>query len=288
MTTPARLPARVREDHARHAGAEAAQILTAAERAILAGMAAAAAKVTTGSLTPQLARRQVRVTTSATLGAASAKLQGVYGRAVTQVTGETGPLPDAPGQVAAAILRAQQDADVAFGAVLATAGAQGSRMPSPSSPYRKIVNKAQRGTGPGLPAARVALGAIAERGLTGWTSHAGRRYPLAAYGARVVKAATVNLARMPVMSEITARRDELLAAHAGAVAAAWNDVAAGECSRRRGCVQRRLPAHEHSIPGPGEAMAGRSRPGRGDRMARRGEPVGRICRPHGGARGLDP
>ena len=136
------------------AGAEAARILTAAERAILASMSSLARMAATGLVTPQMARRKARVATSAALGSASVKLQAVYDRTAKQVTGETGPLPDAPGQVAAAVLRAQKDADVAFGAVLAAAGADGARMPPPSSPYRKIVSKAQRGTGPGLPAAR--------------------------------------------------------------------------------------------------------------------------------------
>ncbi len=221
MATPARLPARVREDHARHAGAEAQRILAAAQGVIIKDMSAAVAKAATGSLTPQLARRKVRATTSATLGAASARLQAVYDTAVKQVTGETGPLPDAPGQVAAAILRAQQDADVAFGAVLAAAGAQGSRMPPPSSAYRPIVTRAQRGTGPGLPAARTALAAISARGLTGYVSQRGRRWPLAAYTERAVRTATAKLAKAPFTAEITARREALLAGHLVAVGAAW-------------------------------------------------------------------
>jgi len=225
MTTPAPrpLPARVREDHARHAGAEAQRILTGAEQAILAAMAAAAAKVAAGSLTPQLARRKVRVTTSATLGAASAKLQGVYGHAVTQVTGEEGPLPDAPGQVATAVLRAQKDAEVAFSAVLAavTGGGFAAPMPPPSSPYRRIVSKAQRGTGPGLPAGRAALAAVAARGLTGYVSQRGRRWPLAAYAERAVRTETAKLAKAPFTSAITARREALLHGHLIAVATAW-------------------------------------------------------------------
>jgi len=226
MTTTARLPARIREDHAKHAGAEAARILTSAEHAILASMGAATAKVTTGSLTPQMGRRKVRIATSAELGAASARLQAVYGRAAEQATGEAGPLPDAPGQVAAAILRAQQDADVAFGAVLAAAGAQGSRLPPPSSPYRKIVSKAQQGKD-SAGRAGFAIAAVTARGLTGYTSPKGRRWPLAAYAERAVRTATSQLAKAPVMSEITARRQQLAAEHVTAVTAAWNQAVTG-------------------------------------------------------------
>ena len=226
MTTPARLPARVRDDHAKHAGAEAQRITAAAEHTILAAMTAAAAKVATGTLTPLQARRRIKATTAATLGAASTRLQAVYDHAVNQVTGETGPLPDAPGQVSAAILRAQQDAEVAFGAVLAAMGADGSRMPPPSSPYRKIVDRAQRGAGPGLPAARAALTAITARGLTGYVSQKGHRSPLVAYTERAVRTATVKLAKAPFTAEITARREALLQGHLAAVATAWGKASA--------------------------------------------------------------
>lgn len=222
MTTAARLPARVREDHAKHAGEEAQRITAAAERTILAAMSASVVKVAAGTLTPQQARRKVRVTTSTALGAASARLQAVYSTAVRQVTGETGPLPDAPGQVGAAILRAQQDADVAFGAVLAATGADGSRTPPPSSPYRKITDKAQRGNNP----AGLAIAAITARGLTGYVSQRGRRWPLAAYAERAVRVATVKLAKAPFTSEITARREALLQGHLVAVATAWGHAAA--------------------------------------------------------------
>ena len=227
MTAPARLPARVREDHAKAAGAGAQRILTAAEKAILESMTAAAAKAVTGLLTAQMAKRNVRISVAAALGAASARLQAVYGQAAKQVTGDAGPLPDAPGQVAAAILHAQHDADVAFGAVLAAAGADGSRMPPPSSPYRRIVGRAQRGAGPGLPAARAALAAVTGRGLTGYVSQRGRRWSLAAYGERAVRTATAKLAKAPFTSEITARREALLAKHVAAVTSAWNETVKG-------------------------------------------------------------
>ena len=214
-------------DDAAKAGTDAAVILAAAERAILDAMASAASAAIRGTIPPALARRKVRIATSAALGAASSRLLTAYDRAVTGVAGETGPLPDAPGQVAAAILHAQHDADVAFGAVLAAAGTDGSRMPPPSSPYRRIVNKAQRGTGPGLPAARAALAAITARGLTGYVSPKGRRWLLAAYAQRAVRTATAQLARRPVMSAITARRDQLAAVHVKAVTAAWNEAAKG-------------------------------------------------------------
>ena len=145
------------------------------------------------------------------------------------VTGKgDGPLPDAPAQVATAVLRAQQDADVAFGAVLAAALGPGNgvRIPPPSSPYRRIVTSAARAGTPGKAAA-AALEAIGARGLTGYVTPAGRRQPLAAYAQRAVRTATSRLARMPVMSEVTARRNALLGQHTAPVAAAWNEVAAG-------------------------------------------------------------
>jgi hypothetical protein len=224
-------------DDAVAAGKAASGILTSAERSIIAAMTSAASKVITGSLTAQMATRNVSAATSAELGAASARLQAVYSRAAEQATGQAGPLPDAPGQVATAVLRAQQDAGVAFGAVLAAAGAQGSRMPPPSSAYRRIVTKAARQATPGQRA-QSALDAIQARSLTGWTSYAGRRYPLAAYGSKVVKSATVKLARMPAMSEITARRDTLLAAHTRAVAAAWDQAVSGMDARSVVAVYR--------------------------------------------------
>jgi hypothetical protein len=227
MAIPARLPAHVREDHAKHAGAEAQRILARAERSILAAMSTVATRVAAGHLNAQMAKREVRVTTSVTLGVASKRLQVVYDRAVYQVTGETGPLPDAPSQVATAILRAQKDADTAFGAVLAavTGGGFAAPLPPPSSPYRRIVNRAQRGAGAGLPAGRAALAAISERGLTGYVSPRGRRWPLAAYTERAIRTATATLARQPVMSQITGRRQQLLAGHAALMASAWRQAA---------------------------------------------------------------
>jgi hypothetical protein len=151
-------------------------------------------------------------------------------------TGQGTTLPDAPGQVASAILRAQQDADVAFGAVLAAAGAEGSRMPPPSSPYRRITGTAILGPGPGAQASRLAVAAITARGLTGYVTPAGRRQPLAAYAGRAVRVAASALARQPVMGEVTARRQQLLAAHAALMAAAWNQAARGLDAR--GAVQQ--------------------------------------------------
>ena len=210
-------------DSAARAGRAAADALTAAERTILAAMAANADLVAGGTLTPQLARKRVDRTATIALGQASRALRQVYARAVRDVTGGDGPLPDAPGQVAGAVLRAQQDAGVAFGAVLAAAAGLGNgvRMPPRSSPYRRVVTSAQR-QGTPARAAAAALGQIAGRGLTGWTSYQGRRQSLAAYGQRVVTAAAVHLARMPVLSEVTARRDTLLTGHARAVTAAWD------------------------------------------------------------------
>jgi hypothetical protein len=206
--------------NARQAGADAARILAHAERSILAAMSLAASKVTAKTQTPQMAARNVRMATTAALGAASTRLAVVYGQAAKNATGQAGTLPDAPGQVSAAILRAQQDAGIAFRAVLAAAGAEGSRVPPPSSPYRRITDKAKRGNKTAPQAAAAALAAIRARGLTGYVSPGGRRQTLAGYGERAVRTATARLARNPVMSQIAARREALLAVHVQAVSAA--------------------------------------------------------------------
>ena len=89
------------------------------------------------------------------------------------------------------------------------------------------MNRAQRGTGAGLPAARLALAAISERGLTGYVSPKGRRWPLAAYAERAVRTATARLAKAPFTSQIAARREALLAKHVTAVSTAWDEAARG-------------------------------------------------------------
>ena len=210
-------------DDAARAGKAAHAALSGAQEAVLAAMTREAALAVRGTVPPALARRKVADATAVELGRASAQLRQVYARAVRDVTGGDGPLPDAPAQVATAVLRAQHDAEVAFGAVLAAALGPGNgvRMPPPSSPYRRIVTSAARAGTPGKAAA-AALGAIGARGLTGWVSYQGRRVPLTAYGQRVVKAATVHLARLPVLSQVTARRDALLAVHERSLAVAWH------------------------------------------------------------------
>jgi len=215
-------------DDAAQAGQSAAAILTAAQRSVLAAMARECARAVRHEVPPQLAKRRFAADAAVEFGRASAALREVYARAVRDVTGKNGPLPDAPDQVATAVLRAQQDAETAFNAVLAAALGPGSgvRMPPPSSPYRRIAASARRQPTPG-EAARAALDAIGKRGLTGYITPAGRRQQLAAYGQRAVRTATSRLARMPVMSEVTARRDALLVQHTAAVGTAWNAVADG-------------------------------------------------------------
>ncbi len=210
-------------DDAARAGKAASAALGDAQEAILAAMTREAALAVRGTVTPQQARRRLADDTAVELGRASAALRGVYARTARDVTGKDGPLPDAPAQVATAVLRAQQDAETAFGAVLAAALGPGNgvRTPPPSSPYRAIADKAGRQRTPGKAAA-AALDAIGQRGLTGWVSYEGRRVPLAAYGQRVVRAATLHLARLPVLSEVTARRDALLAAHERSLTVAWH------------------------------------------------------------------
>jgi hypothetical protein len=214
-------------DDAARAGKAASAALSDAQEAILAAMAAGASRAVGGTVTPQRARRRFADDAAAELGRASAALRQVYARTVRDITGRDGPLPDAPAQVATAVLRAQQDAETAFGAVLAAAAHPGNgvRTPPPSSPYRRITDSARRQGTPGKAAA-AALDAIGQRGLTGYVTPAGRRQPLAAYGQRAVRTATSRLARMPVMSEVTARRGTLLRQHAAAAGAAWNAVAA--------------------------------------------------------------
>lgn len=208
---------------AANAGEAAAAILATAQRAVFTAMTRECARAVRREIPPQLARRRFAADAAVELGRASAALRQVCARAVRDVTGKDGPLPDAPAQLATAVLRAQQDAETAFGAVLAGAlgPGNGTRLPPPSSPYRRITDSARRQPTPGK-AAVAALDAIGGRGLTGWVSDSGRRWTLADYGSKVVKAATVHVARLPVLSEVTGRRDALLAVHAPALATAWN------------------------------------------------------------------
>lgn len=231
MTMAPVLPAGQRAEQAADAGQRAAAVLAAAEHAIVTAMASAASKTAAGTLTPLLAAKQVRVATAAALGTASARLHVIHGRAAAEVTGrEDAVLPAAPGQVAAAVLHAQQDAGTAFRAVLAaiTGGGNGTQMPPPSSPYRRITVRAvSQAGGPGQHAAQLVLNQVSARGLTGYVTPAGRRQPLAAYAQRVTRAAVARLARMPATGEIEARREQLLAVHSAAVTAAWRHAAAG-------------------------------------------------------------
>lgn len=228
MVTAALLPARQRQDLAARAGSDAAAILAAAERSVLAAMASAGTLAIRGTIGPQLARRKVSLAAAVELGRASSSLAKVYSRTAQQAAGKAVPLPDAPEQVARAILTARQDADAAFGAVLAAAlgSGNGVRIPPPSSPYRRITDKAARQGAPGKAAA-AALGAIQARGLTGYVSHAGHRQPLAAYAQRVVRVATSRLAAHPVTGAIRQRREQLTAVHVKAVTRAWKQAAAG-------------------------------------------------------------
>ncbi len=216
-----------RQDSA-SAGKAAGDALALAERHIIAAMTTAAASVVRGRTPPAVARRRVQRSADMILHTASAALATIYDQAVHGITGQPGTLPSAPGQVAAAILRAQSDTGTAFGAVLSAAlgTAPGVRRPPPASPYSRIAASAARQPTPGK-AALAAIDAISGRGLTGYVTPSGRRQPLAAYGARAVRVAVSQLARKPVLAEITARRDQLLDHHAAAVAAAWKQ-AAGE------------------------------------------------------------
>ena len=228
MTGTAILPARQREDIAARAGSDAAAILAAAEHAVLAAMASAGTLAIRGTIGPQLAKRKVSLAAAVELGRASAALGKVYSRAAEEAAGKPVPLPDAPDQVARAILTARQDADTAFGAVLAAAlgSGNGVRIPPPSSPWRRIVDRAARQGAPGKAAA-AALGAVQARGLTGYVSHSGRRQPLAAYAQRVVRVSAARLAAHPVTGTIRQRREHLTAIHVAAVTRAWKVTAAG-------------------------------------------------------------
>ncbi len=238
MTTPPPQPepppsGAQREDQAASAGAEAAAAIAVATAAILASMAVTIAAVAAGTLGVAAARRRIRGVVSGALGGASRKLREIFARAAAQAaaggqeaaaprrggsagkgageppvarrTAHRGPgyhdLPDAPEQVAKAILAAQLDAGHAFDAAMAAAlGGKGAPLPPAGSPYRDVVEKAMRRlTGIGvdvkdltgaeraaqslsrLQAAQVVMDELASRGFTGFTDKAGRRWELGAY-----------------------------------------------------------------------------------------------------------
>lgn len=243
-----------REDQAAVSGAEAAAILAAATAAILAAMAAAIGAVVAGTLTWQMARRRIRRTVAGLLGHASAQLGPVWQQAAREAraggerAGQPGPLqggrqagpsglppgahsgsergrgpsrllPDAPEQVAKAILNAQQDAGEAFDAAMyAALGGKGGALP-PGSPYREAVEKAMRRltgigedvkdlTGPEraalslsrLQAAQHVMDDLAGKGLTGFTDSAGRRWSLDAYAEMATRTAA---SRMHLSSQLS-------------------------------------------------------------------------------------
>lgn len=121
-------------------------------------------------------------------------------------------LPDAPQQVAHAILAAQRDAGQAFDAAMyAALGGKGSPLP-PSNPYRDAVEKAMRRltgigedvkdlTGPErarqslsrLKAAQHVMDDLASQGLTGFTDKSGRRWELGAYAEMVTRTAASRM-----------------------------------------------------------------------------------------------
>lgn len=206
-------------DDARQAGAAAEKILAAAEKSILIAMVPIAAKALAGTITPLKAKRDAYRAALGYFRAASSRLGMLYLGIVKDITGEGGKLPDAPGQVSAAILHASRDAALAFGAVMAATGVPDWK--KPRDPYRHMVSWAvNRSGGPGTKAAQTLVAAMKVRGLTGYVTPKGHRQPLAAYAERAVRTATARLARSPVTSEIAARREALLAVHAKAVSAA--------------------------------------------------------------------
>jgi hypothetical protein len=240
MTTAPVLPAAERKDRAAQAGEDAARILAAAEKSILAAMIPIAQKAIAGTITPLQARKDHRVATLGYLSAASARLGKLYLAAVKDITGEGGKLPDAPGQVSAAILHASRDAAHAFGAVMKAADVPGWHAPRETSGYHKIAFRARARAGAtGAGAADAAVKAITARGLTGYVTPRGQRQKLTAYAGRAVRLAVTRLARSPVTAQIAARREALLAVHVQAVSAAVDSAVArldarGAVARFRG------------------------------------------------------
>lgn len=209
--------------------------MAAAQVAILAAAAAAIAAVVAGSLGAQMAKRKVMRVVAGALGAASAKIRQVHAKAAQDATegggkagqpepsgkkpkpssshkGPPASLPDAPDQIAQAVLNAQQDAGQAFDAAMyAALGGKGSPLPA-SNPYRDVVDKAMRRltgigedvkdlTGPEraaqslsrLQASQVVLNDLAARGLTGFTDSKGRRWSLDAYAEMATRTAASRL-----------------------------------------------------------------------------------------------
>jgi hypothetical protein len=212
-------------EEARQAGADVAGALTSAEHGIHTAMANALSRLDAGTLTPLQARKNVRLESATSLGNASRRIRAVHAKAALSLGGEDAVLPSAPGQVDAAVLTAQHDADVAFRAILGAYG--GTSLLPGSSRWRKVTDRAvTQARGEGRQAAVLALRAVAAAGFAGYITPAGKRQELASYGQRVTRAAVTALARMPVSGVIEARREALLARHTGAVALAWGRASA--------------------------------------------------------------
>jgi hypothetical protein len=243
---PPASPGDEREDQAAVAGAEAAAILAAATAAIAAAMATILVSVASGTMGWQMARRKARRIIAVTLGAASRKLPEVYrdaakradpgGHATVPIPGlpgkpgKPGILPDAPAQIAKAILTAQQDAGQAFDAAMRAAlGGKGAPLPPPGSPYRDAVEKAMRRlTGIGedvkdltgkeraaqslsrLRAAQTVMNDLASRGLTGFTDSAGRRWSLDAYAEMSTRTAASRMHLSAQLSSIMQAGNDLV------------------------------------------------------------------------------
>lgn len=181
-----------REDAAQQAGTEAAVTIAAAEAAILAVMAATLGSVAAGALGAAAARRRVRTAISGALGGASKRLRAVFARAARAAGG--GQLPDAPDQIAAAVLNAAQDAGAAFDAAMTAAlGDKGGPFRPDQDAYREAAIRAMGMKLSRLARAQKVMDLLAGRGITGFTDKAGRRWELGSYAEMAVRTATSRL-----------------------------------------------------------------------------------------------
>jgi hypothetical protein len=207
IQAPSRTSGDEREDTASAAGAKARDALDRAELIILAGMARTLRKMASGSLTAQLAQRQVRALISVSLGEAM--------RAILPLI--DGLPPDAQQRIRSAILQAQQNAVTAFqraaegmsatlDALFAAAVRSYSGGGTGTLPPRNAAGlRLQQ-----LAAAQEVMDALAVTGITGFTDSAGRDWDVAAYVQAAVTLATSRAHLNAQVRSLTAAGTDLV------------------------------------------------------------------------------
>lgn len=218
-----------REDAAQQTADEVAAIMAGVTVAIIGLVAVSVLAVAGTAGGWQAIRRKMLKHAASIFGQASGKLKTVYASAAKRAGGG-GDLPDAPQQIAKAILTAHQNAGEMFDAAMQAAlGMKGLPVPPTPGPYRQIVEQAMRdraGIGANVAGlsgtARAQQGLsqlqvtqrimddIAARGLTGYVDSRGRRWELGAYAEMAVRTAQSRMALRQQLAKMAAAGNTLV------------------------------------------------------------------------------